>query len=658
MTNANTVFPPYPIFYDDDGNPLKAGYIYIGTEGENPETSPVAVYWDAAKTVPAAQPIRTLNGYPSRNGSPAVIFAEGDFSLTVKDKNGVLVASELNAAYRTIANLGTDFEDVAALKANATEQPVGSILRTRKEGFSFEVVSTGEHWTTDNGVKVQVLPLPKGGFNVLAFGYTGDGSSGDTAKFQAAVTAAAGRPLYVPAGTYIIDTTIDMESASASTFNQGPQIIGEGLGKTIFDNQVSSGPMFDVKAGGTPGTNFSMGARLEGFKVIRTTTQSAQIAIQIITSYMVDIVQVHIDGMTGTGIRIPCIVGDNDGSNMVNLDHVRIENCSGWGIDAKGNSGFNETSFIEMEHVFIQACGTASGSATPPSGGMQWKGQILTMHQCAFTLNENVALFIPGEAGLAQTCDLQSTTFENNNSKSVLVTGIKMFRGRNVQFYNNDSFTATKGIQFDASSFTIANVEIDGAVIRATSGNNAYTAFEISGANADLKTCQIRNVNFDNFGHAGQTKQSGFKDAPTVLAYKDSAQSLSSSAATILFNQETKDHQSAFNTTTGRYTVPYVGVFNIKGQITISSPGAGREVVVSLYDVSNANTVSASIYASVGIANETFQYDFTAELGAAGTTRDYEIRASISVGTPALNISSNAYNIFSARRIPNGEVEF
>jgi hypothetical protein len=495
--------------------------------------------------------------------------------------------------------------------------------------------------------------------NVKDFDAVGDGVTDDTAAIQSAIDAAAGRPVYAPAGTYVITSTIDMESAATGVFNQGPQLIGDGIGKTIFDNQVSSAPMFDVKAGGVAGSNFLMGAVLRGFKVIRTTTETAQIAIQLSASYMVEIEQVHIVGMTGTGLRVPVVLGDNDGSNMVNLKQVRIENCSGWGIDAAGDSGFNEFSFMKMDHVFVQSCGTNDASSTPPSGGMKWKGQILSIHQCAFTLNENVAFFVVGQSGLGQTVDLQNTTFENNKKKSVFVTGVKMFRGGNVQFYNNDSFVATNGIEFDASSFTIANVDIDGAVIRATAGNNPYTAFKISGSNANLKNCQVRNVNFDNFGYTGQVKQSGFKDTSTVLAHKDSAQSVFNSVSAVTFNQIDKDLQDCFDTTTGRYTVNYPATFNINGQLTMTSLDADVEVVISLYDVSNAVDLAKSTYNADGVTTQSFPFDFTVDLGATGLTRSYEIRATQqSVGSKALDVSSDFNNTFTARRIPNGEVEF
>ena len=82
---------PYPIFTDTDGKPLDDGYLYFGEVSKNPETNPIQVYWDSALTQPAAQPIRTSNGYPWRNGSPSQLYGSGNFSLTVRNKKKELV---------------------------------------------------------------------------------------------------------------------------------------------------------------------------------------------------------------------------------------------------------------------------------------------------------------------------------------------------------------------------------------------------------------------------------------------------------------------------------------------------------------------------------------------------------------------------------------
>jgi hypothetical protein len=94
---TSPVFTPLQMFFNTSGAPLTDGYIYIGTASQNPQTNPIAVYWDAAGTIPAAQPIRTSGGYPVRNGSPATVFVLAtDFSLIVRDKSSSLVFSRLS----------------------------------------------------------------------------------------------------------------------------------------------------------------------------------------------------------------------------------------------------------------------------------------------------------------------------------------------------------------------------------------------------------------------------------------------------------------------------------------------------------------------------------------------------------------------------------
>lgn len=83
---------PYAFYADRDGTPLNDGRLYFGVVSANPETSPITVYWDAAGTQPALQPIRTRNGFPLREGTPAVVYAPSDYSLTVKDAANQLIS--------------------------------------------------------------------------------------------------------------------------------------------------------------------------------------------------------------------------------------------------------------------------------------------------------------------------------------------------------------------------------------------------------------------------------------------------------------------------------------------------------------------------------------------------------------------------------------
>lgn len=88
--------PPYPAFAGADGQPLENGYIWIGAVNLSPQVNPIAVFWDDAKTIPAALPIRTLNGYPSYQGTPSRFYVGSDYSIQVLDNKGSVVYTSLN----------------------------------------------------------------------------------------------------------------------------------------------------------------------------------------------------------------------------------------------------------------------------------------------------------------------------------------------------------------------------------------------------------------------------------------------------------------------------------------------------------------------------------------------------------------------------------
>ena len=92
--SALSIQVPYQIFADADGTPLDNGYVWIGTTNLDPRTNPVNVYFDAALTQVAPNPLRTVNGYVYNAGSPAQLYIDGvNFSLRVEDKKSVLVYS-------------------------------------------------------------------------------------------------------------------------------------------------------------------------------------------------------------------------------------------------------------------------------------------------------------------------------------------------------------------------------------------------------------------------------------------------------------------------------------------------------------------------------------------------------------------------------------
>ena len=79
---------PFNFYPGRDGLPLQNGYLYFGEPFQDPELQPLQAYWDDANTQPAARPMRTINGYPARNGAPAQVFVAAQYSMRVRDSQG------------------------------------------------------------------------------------------------------------------------------------------------------------------------------------------------------------------------------------------------------------------------------------------------------------------------------------------------------------------------------------------------------------------------------------------------------------------------------------------------------------------------------------------------------------------------------------------
>lgn len=82
-------------WFEADGTALDNGFIYFGQVDLDPQSVPIVVYWDAAFSIPAQQPLRTLAGVIVRNGSPADVYIPSAYSERVQDKNGVTIYTKL-----------------------------------------------------------------------------------------------------------------------------------------------------------------------------------------------------------------------------------------------------------------------------------------------------------------------------------------------------------------------------------------------------------------------------------------------------------------------------------------------------------------------------------------------------------------------------------
>jgi hypothetical protein len=221
--SAFSVSEPFPTFHDRDGQPLDAGFLYFGTAGLPAQSSPIPVYIDAALTIPAAQPVRTTNGFPVYAGAACRLYVDADdFSVAVHDSDNTLVFSTLNATVRiplasTTGNISADRVNYSEGSTGATTRTVASKLRESVSVFDFMTPA-------------QIADVQAGTLFVDV-----------TAPINAALLAAD--EVYFPEGAYYVSNGGTSTDGAIQVLNgtTGKVLRGAGRGNTVLRN-FGSGP--------------------------------------------------------------------------------------------------------------------------------------------------------------------------------------------------------------------------------------------------------------------------------------------------------------------------------------------------------------------------------------------------------------------------------
>jgi hypothetical protein len=131
-------------------------------------------YYDAALTIVAAQPLRTLNGYISRAGTPAQIYVNGpNFSILVQDSKGSMVYN-----FPDGTGIGPNACDIAYDPpfAGAVEYPVCEKLEQYISFKDFGAVGNGiaddsNAWTAFTSVNTGMKLIPAGSYLINSVVY-------------------------------------------------------------------------------------------------------------------------------------------------------------------------------------------------------------------------------------------------------------------------------------------------------------------------------------------------------------------------------------------------------------------------------------------------------------------------------------------------------
>lgn len=377
---ANSVLAPFTVFTESNGTPLENGYLYIGASGQNPEVSAITVYYDADLTIPAAQPIRTIGGYPSRAGSPTSIYVgTDDYSLTVRDRNGVLVYSSLNVQQRFSGRIIAETANLighrravtvggTANAITATFSPAfttwaeaaGIVLAVplsapststtptfAPDGLAAKTIVRGSDRVLDirdipgGGFvglfvynesldAVQMInPNRQGAYNIAEFGAVCDNVTDDTAAITAAIDAvASGSTLLIPGIAFITGLVVDKRI----------DIIGINTGGD---------------ASGTTGSGF------------RSASNAAILNYSNSASRFALLKNINLLGAVGAGANQHGIYINNGG---LRIEDVTIRACGGSGINCVNSYAGS------YRDIYISLCAADGVTIDIAAGANIWSG--------------------------------------------------------------------------------------------------------------------------------------------------------------------------------------------------------------------------------------------------------------------------------------------
>lgn len=236
--------PPKMQFIDANGNPLVGGKLYSYAAGT---TTPLATY--------------TSETGGTANTNPVILDASGSanvwlgsalykFKLTTSDDVELWTVDNVGG-YATLAQLavagGADLIGYQGAGAGAVVQTVQDKLRTTVADSDYDsevnydlareaLTAIVDHPVKVNDIGDAVNRLLSAKLtdmiSVKDFGAVGDGTTNDYTAFQNAIDYCHTnfRTLYVPAGTYKINSTL----TKASSF-YGVNIVGEGANDSVLD---------------------------------------------------------------------------------------------------------------------------------------------------------------------------------------------------------------------------------------------------------------------------------------------------------------------------------------------------------------------------------------------------------------------------------------
>lgn len=579
---------------------------------------------------------------------------EGASRIGVEDSANHFTSSNVEGV---LGEVGATFDTLDARTGSGAGIPAANVL---SEGTS----TLADLF--DGGYDITLRPgdvITKGPWvDVRAYGAIADDGLDDAAAIQAAINAAqsAGRPVFLPSGTWRIDSSLTHTVSTVGRSTQGLRLIGAGMTKTIIDSRVASGAA--IKLTTDTKLAYTQGAVISDLTITSTVPAASSSGISLAAQWDITIERVWITGLTGDAITFPLMTSlssqpDEYQCLYPTIQHCELTYCNGWGVNgAAGNA---------VAGLRVRECLIAENKL----GGAFVAGQMASLTGNAFQFNGETSgggIRVGYVHATPNGVIIDGNEFDSNHDFNVWMeatSGGSLSRNKFISKERSSALWPPLHVKFGVSGAGTAATSITAYGNHHRRDAAAYDITCYKWESASGLRADVLNPTYNLGSGVGTiTKYSGAagtgseviesgatvtpREQPTVTLNRivTTPQNIPTSLGLITFTS-IPGHSTGFSS--GVFTAPSDGYYLVNYALTLTSAVAGDTITLQL--ISDTSTDRGKQYFRAGgLTDERFGFSRTLYMTSGMTLKPY---GSISGATPRAILLGEPYNWFEVTKL-------